>query len=407
MPKWSGDFTLNGNVPSAIAAGLNGNFPEITRAYLNLMTAWYDDFKLNAKELFGIDGIFVPSRGSDMGNCYTFNVEYPMLYWWAGAPWASHFFYDYWIYTGDEKFLKNKALPFMLDTYSFIKEILYKHDDEYFFIPSYSPEIGPVGKHPIAINATMDVAVVKQLVRNLIALAKQGYIENASLDEYKDILDHLPKYAIADNGELKEWIWEGFENDNAHRHASHLYSLYDGVDPEFIKNPALIDAAKKAIESRLEYRRDANGAEMAFGIVQLGTPAAHLKDVEHAYECMKWLSSSYWTPAFVSYHDPGNTFNLDISGGMPAVLIYMLIQSTVDEIELLPALPAEWPDGEIKGALARGGFEVDMKWENGVPVNVKLKSLCGNKTKLVYNGSSYEINMKRGESQEFRFNKKN
>jgi hypothetical protein len=181
MPKWSGDFTLNGNVPSAIAAGLNGNFPEITRAYLNLMTAWYDDFKLNAKELFGIDGIFVPSRGSDMGNCYTFNVEYPMLYWWAGAPWASHFFYDYWIYTGDEKFLKNKALPFMLDTYSFIKEILYKHDDEYIFIPSYSPEIGPVGKHPIAINATMDVAVVKQLVRNLIALAKQGRLPNKGI----------------------------------------------------------------------------------------------------------------------------------------------------------------------------------------------------------------------------------
>jgi hypothetical protein len=245
MPKWSGDFTLNGNIPSVIAAGLNGNFPEITRAYLNIMTSWYDDFKLNAKQLFGMDGVYVPSRGSDMGNCYTFNVEYPMLYWWAGAPWASHFFYDYWMYTGDEKFLKNKALPFMLDAYSFIKDILYKHDDEYIFIPSYSPEIGPVGKHPIAINATMDVAVVKQLVRNLITLAKQGYIENAAVDEYKDILENLPKYAIDKNGELKEWIWEGFENDNAHRHASHLYPLFDGVDPEFINNPSLLDVLQK------------------------------------------------------------------------------------------------------------------------------------------------------------------
>jgi hypothetical protein len=371
------------------------------------MTDWYDDYKLNAKELFGMDGIFVPSRGSDMGNCYTFNVEYPMLYWWAGTAWPCNFFYDYWLYTGDEELLKTKGIPFMLDAYKFLKQILYKHNGQYIFIPSYSPEIGPVGKHPIAINANMDVAVMKQFLRNLMALAEKGFIENAPVDEYKDILENLPKYAIDINGELKEWIWEGFENENAHRHASHLYPLFDGVDPEFINNPALMDAAKKAIESRLKYRRDDNGAEMAFGIVQLGTPAAHLKDVEHAYECIKWLSSSYWTPAFVSYHDPGNTFNLDISGGMPAVLIYMLIQSTVDEIELLPALPAEWPDGEIKGVLARGGFEVDMKWENGVPVIVKVKSHGGNKTTVVYNGSSYEINLKTGESQELRFNKKN
>jgi alpha-L-fucosidase 2 len=118
---------------------------------------------------------------------------------------------------------------------------------------------------------------------------------------------------------------------------------------------------------------------------------------------MKWLSSSYWTPAFVSYHDPGNTFNLDITGGMPAVLIYMLIQSTVDEIKLLPALPAEWPDGEIKGVLARGGFEVDMKWENSVPVNVKIKSLHGNKTNVLFNGKSKTVKLQKGKSIKLEF----
>ena len=142
---------------------------------------------------------------------------------------------------------------------------------------------------------------------------------------------------------------------------------------------------------------------MAFGIVQLGTPAAHLKDVEHAYECMKWLSSSYWTPAFVSYHDPGNTFNLDISGGMPAVLIYMLIQSTVDEIELLPALPAQWPDGEIKGVLARGGFEIDMKWKDSKPVEVFVKSLLGNKSNLIFRDKVLKIDLKKDETKSFTF----
>jgi hypothetical protein len=320
-----------------------------------------------------------------------------MLYWWAGAPWASHFFYDYWLYTGDEKFLKNKAIPFMLDSYTFMKEILYKHNDQYIFVPSYSPEVGPIGKHPIAINATMDVAVMKQLLRNLITLAEQGYIKNAPVDEYKDILDNLPKYAIDKNGELKEWIWEGFENDNEHRHASHLYPLYDGIDPEFIKNPELQEAAKKAIESRLVYRRDKDGAEMAFGIIQLGAPAAHLKDVDHAYECMKWLSSSYWTPAFVSYHDPGEIFNLDISGGMPAVLTYMLIQSTTEQIELLPALPEEWPDGEIKGVLTRCGVTIDLEWKNGQPERASIKASRDTKFNLIYNDREWPIELKRGE----------
>jgi hypothetical protein len=398
MPQWSGDFTLNGNVPSAIAAGLNGNFPEVTKAYLDLMIDWYDDYKLNAQEIFGINGIFVPSRGSDMGNCYTFNVEYPMLYWWAGAPWASHFFYDYWMYTGDEKFLKNKALPFMLDTYGFIKEIIYKHNDEYIFIPSYSPEIGPLEKHPIAINATMDVATLKQLVRNLIVLANQGYIEDAPFDEYKEILENLPKYAIDSSGELKEWIWEGFDNNNTHRHASHLYPLYDGIDPEFINNPALIDAAKRAIESRLEYRRIDNGGEMAFGLVQLGTAAAHIKDVDHAYECVKWLSSSYWSPAFVSYHNPGAIFNLDISGGLPAIVIEMIIQSTANEVTLLPALPEQWPEGEIKGVWTRSGATVDLVWENNEPKSAVIEAKRAINIKLKFKEQAWDISIPEGQT---------
>lgn len=397
-PAWSGDFTLNGNVPSSIAGGLNCNFPEVTEAYLNMMTSWYDDYKHNAKALYGLEGIFVPSRGSDFGSCYHYIDQFPHLYWWTGTAWPSHFFYDYWLYTGDEEFLKTNVIPFMLDAYKFLSSILYEHNGQYIFIPSYSPEIAPLDKHPIAINATMDVASMKQLLRNLITLAEQGHIPVESIPEYKEILEKLPKYAIDGKGELKEWIWDGFENDDAHRHASHFYMLYDGLDPEFIENPDLQDAAIKAIESRMKYRREAKGAEMAFGLVQLGTAAAHLKDVDHAYESVKWMCSSYWNPALVSYHDPGAIFNHDISGGLPAVVSYMLLQSTKDEIELLPALPTDWPNGSIKGARARGGFIIDVEWENYQPLAVKVKSLAGNNTKVKFGDKEWEISCKKGET---------
>ena len=397
-PAWSGDFTLNGNVPSAIASGLNTNFPEVTKAYLNLMTGWFDDYKYNAKELFGKEGIFVPSRASDFGSCFHYHRDWPHLYWWSGTSWACQFFYDYWLYTGDEEFLKTQAIPFMLEGYKFLSSMLYEHKGTFNFIPSYSPELGPKDKHPLVANATMDIASFKQLLRNLISLSEQGWITETPVEEYKNILNKLPDYAIGTNGELKEWIWEGLENNNKHRHASHLYPLYDGVDPDFIDNPDLKNAAIKAIESRLEYRRPLEGGEMAFGLVQLGTASAHLKDVSHAYECVKWLCSSYWTPAFVSYHDPGKIFNMDISGGLPALVTYMLIQSTPEKIELLPALPQEWNSGSIKGALARGGFVIDLEWDNGIPEKIKVKSLNGNSTKVVFKDKVWEISMGKGGS---------
>lgn len=397
-PAWSGDFTFNGNVPSAIAAGLNTNFPEITKAYLDLMTKWVDAYQFNAKTMFGTDGIFVPSRASDFGSCFHYNRDYPHVYWWSGTTWPCQFFYDYWLYTGDEDFLQTEAIPFMLEAYKFMKDIIYEFDAGYSFIPSYSPELGPKGKRPLAINATMDVASFKQLLRNLISLAEQGWIDSYVIDEYRNILKGLPAYAIDASGELKEWIWEGLENDNEHRHASHLYPLYDGADPEFIANPDLSNAAVKAIEGRLEYRRPKNGGEMAFGLVQLGTAAAHLKDVDHAYECVKWLCSSYWTPAFVSYHDPGEVFNLDISGGLPALVSYMLVQSTPGRIELLPAVPGEWESGSVKGILARGGFKIDFNWVGGVPEKIKVESLKGNETIIVFKDTEWNIDIEEGET---------
>lgn len=368
-PAWSSDFTLNGNVPSAIASGLNCNFQEVTEAYLNYMWFMFDDFKDNARDLYGAPGIFVPSRTSSSGKTYHYLVDFPHLFWYAGAAWTSQFFYDYWQYTGDEQFLKEKTIPFMQASADFYEDILIKDKDgKYIFLPSYSPEIGPLGYHPVAINATMDIAALKQLLRNLLHLSEQGWIETGKTTVWKHILEKLPDYAVDESGDLKEWIWPDFHNDNSHRHASHLYPLFYEVDPDFEKRPELKKAAITAIENRMKYRRGKNGAEMAFGLVQKGLAAAHINDTEHAYECVDWLCNSYWSPAFTSYHDPGEIFNVDICGGLPAVITEMIIQSSADAVELLPALPEQWPEGEIRRVRTRCGVTVDLEWKNHKPV---------------------------------------
>jgi len=404
-PAWSGDFTLNGNVPSAIAAGLNTNFTEIVRAYTNYMWSMFDDFKDNARDLYGAPGIFVPSRTSSSGKTYHYLAEFPHLYWYAGDAWTSQFFYDYWQYTGDKKFLEERAIPFMLESAKFYEFIITKDDmGKYMFLPSYSPEVGPIGKNPVAINATMDIAALKQLMRNLLTLANEGYIDNSDTEMWKDILNNLPDYTIDETGDLKEWIWPGLKNNNQHRHASHLYPLFYEVDPDFINNPKLIAAAKTAIENRLKYRREKNGAEMAFGLVQLGLAAAHIKDTKHAYECVDWLCNSYWSPAFTSYHDPGEIFNMDISGGLPAVVEEMVLQSSSDRIELLPALPSKWPVGQVKGALTRCGVEVDFSWKNGKPDQVNLKADRDTDFELVYGDKKWSMQLKKGENYNLEIN---
>ena len=397
-PAWSGDFTLNGNVPSAIASGLNTNFREVTDAYINYMFSMYSDFRDNARDLYDAPGIFVPSRTSSDGKTYHYAKPYPHLFWYAGGAWTSQFLFDYWQYTGDDSFLREKAIPFMLDAAAFYKHILVKGEDGgYNFIPSYSPEIGPLGHHPVVINATMDVAALKQLIRNLLYLNYAGYLTEFDEQGWTSVLKGLPEYGIDEEGDLKEWIWPGLKNDNSHRHASHLYPLFYEVDPEFKERPELIEAAKTAIEKRLEYRRGKQGAEMAFGLVQKGLAAAHIGDTEHAFECVDWLCNSYWSPAQTSYHDPGEIFNVDIAGGLPAVVTEMILQSSVDKLILLPAMPEQWSQGSIKGVGTRCGVTADMNWDNGVPQKLHLKAHRTGKLTVLYKDQSWEIETTAGQ----------
>ena len=399
-PAWSSDFTQNGNVPSAIASGLNTNFQEVTEAHLDYMWSMMDDFRDNAQDLYGAPGIFVPSRSSSSGKTYHYKDSHPHLFWFAGGAWTAHFFYDYWQYTGDKQFLEEKTIPFMLAAAEFLEFILTKDKDgKFMFLPSYSPEVGPLEEHPLSINATMDIAALKQLLRNLLGLVDQGYLETEKTAKWNQILENLPSYAIDETGDLKEWIWPGLNNDNSHRHASHLYPLFYEVDPDFEANPELIKAAETAIENRLEYRRGKNGAEMAFGLVQKGLAAAHIQDVEHAYECVDWLCNSYWSPAFTAYHNPGKIFNVDICGGLPAVVTEMIIQSSAHDITLLPALPDQWPEGKVKGVRTRCGVTLDLTWVEWKPVSAVLNAQRNTSFQLRFRDNSWEMELKADQEQ--------
>jgi hypothetical protein len=404
-PSWASDFTHNGNVPSAIASILMGNTPELMLAYTSYMESIVPYMELNARRIFGARGIILPSRSTTNGFNNSFAPRFAGAFWVAGAAWAAHFFYDYYLYTGDRLFLQEHALPFMEKAAVFFEDYLYEGPDgKYIFSPTQSPENTPGNSNSQgSFNATMDVDAAKELLRSLIAAYRELGINHEKIPLWQNMLKKMPDYMINQDGAIKEWLTPKLEDQNRHRHSSHLYALYDGMPAEIAADPKLQAAFKRVIEIKLErHWKDNASGFMSFGVVQLGQAATSLGDSELAYECLKPLVNRYWLHNLASMHNHKTLFNMDISGGMPAVIIKMLLASEPGKIELLPALPSAWPEGKVTGLLARGGFEVDITWKAGKLTETVIRSKTGNPCRLVYADRSHEFETRAG--QTYRFN---
>ena len=367
VPSWASDFTHNGNVPSAIAGMLPGNTPELMLAYTSYIESIVPYLRINARHIFGARGIVLPSRSTTHGYNNALAPNFAGGMWVAGAPWAAHFFYDYYLYTGDRRFLAEHALPFMQEAALFFEDYLYAGPDgNYVFNPTTSPENSPRNTHSQGtFNATMDVAAAKELLTNLIAASRELGVNAEKIPVWRKMLDHMPGYLISDEGVVKEWITPKLEDNLDHRHSSHLYPLYYRMPDEIAADPKLQAAFRKIVETKLEHHYR-NAGFMSFGVVQLGQAAATLGEGELAYQAMVRLVNSYWLSNLASMHNHRSLLNMDISGGLPAVLIQMLVASAPGHVRLLPALPQAWPTGKIEGALCRGQIEVQqLTWEPG------------------------------------------
>lgn len=375
-PPWSGDFTQNGNLQCAVAAGNSGAMPEVMQALFRYMDEQREAYRLNARRLFGAPGIHVPSRTSSHGLNNHFDEVWPMTFWTAGAGWNAHLYHDYYLYTGDEEFLLNQALPFMLDAAAFYEEFLVEGPDgKFVFSPSYSPENNP-GNHPsqACINATMDISVAKELLRNLITVCTDQELHPDKVERWTAMLGKMPEYLVNRDGAVQEWTTPGLEDNYAHRHCSHLYALFDGMPGEIENSPVLQKAFQRAADLRMSIRKQEGGGIMAFGLVQLGLALSSLRDAEAAYEVVDWLANRFWQRNLVTTHDPQQIFNVDLCGGFPAIVIKMLMTSRPGVIELLPALPGKWPSGRIRGLPSRCQVTVtDLAWQPG-SIRVVLES---------------------------------
>ena len=169
--------------------------------------------------------------------------------------------------------------------------------------------------------------------------------------------------------------------------------------PEEIEaDPELKEGFRKSVEFKLaEHWKDPEDRGfMSFGLVQLGQVVATLGDGELAYLCLRHLVNRFWLNNLASMHNHRHLFNMDISGGQPALIIQMLVGSEPGKIRLLPALPEQWPEGSIEGVLCRGAIEVErMDW-NPEEVEVSLRSKLKQTIELEVGGNLHTVSLPAG-----------
>jgi hypothetical protein len=350
---------------------LMGNMPELMLAYTSYIESIVPYLEINARRIFGARGIVLPSRSSTNGFNNAFAPRFAGAYWVGGAAWAAHFFYDYYLYTGDRTFLVEHALPFMESAALFFEDYLFEGPDgRFIFSPTQSPENAPSNtRSQSTFNATMSVAAAKELLTNLITASRELGLNREKIPLWQEMLEKMPPYLINEDGAVREWLTPVLEDNYDHRHSSQLYPLFDGMPEEIARDPGLQAAFRRVIELKLDRHWsnwERRGGYMSFGLVQVGQAAASLGDAELAWRSLVPLINRYWFPNLASTHNYRSLFNMDISGGMPAVLIKMLVASDPGVIQLFPALPEAWPSGTIEGVLCRGAIEVRrLHWEEG------------------------------------------
>jgi alpha-L-fucosidase 2 len=375
---WSGEYRAswafnmaNINLEMIYWQALPGMLTELMLPVFDYYEKHMDDMRMNAKNLYGCKGIYLPAVSSPGGlklSCMAPHI----INWTAGAGWIAQLYYDYYIFTRDLEFLTNRALPFMTEAAKFYMDFVVWQGDKWHVCPSISPENHTRGDgSQSSIDATMDIAVIKELFMHLIELGKStNLISPHEMINYQKMLDGAIGYQYNEFETPREWLHENFQDNDLHRHQSHLFPVFPGLE--------LARSNEKTLEAYRQggLRRLTVGLshQTSWSLTQNANLMARVGDGENALKCLSLIARSTLMENLFTVHNdwrgmgiclemPSAPFQIDANMGWTAAVQEMLLFSDTNRIDILPALPKKWLKGRIGPLATRTGVNVTIVWD--------------------------------------------
>ena len=401
-PPWFSDYTVNINTEMNYWLAGPCHLTEMEEPLVRLMEELTVTGRRTAREMFDAPGTACFHNTDLWRKTTPANGRASWAFWPFASAWLCRNLYEHYLFTGDRSELE-RILPILRENVLFCMGRLQENDAMQAFVPGTSPENQfLLGEEPVATAAWTEntLAIVRNLLRDYIEGCEVLGVSDEVLQEARAHLSAFRKPVISPSGRIQEWNEDFPEPEVHHRHLSHLYSLHPGRDMASFGE----DYVKAARESLVVRGDEASGWSMAWKILMW----ARLEKGERAWDLCQHLFHLVDPDASMSMQGGGvypnllcahPPFQIDGNYGFTAGICEMLVQSHLDEIVLLPAIPATWRKGSVTGLLARGATEVSIAWENG-HVKATLRQL-NEPTRSVRvrigRGETREVTLARGE----------